>query len=142
MATPPTPEADDERVATRRDLERLRIQLAFASAQISEAQQQRDRALANLEKVTTCLVECQTQLQAAIERDDAQLVELNELRSLVDAHQEEVQVVTEARRQVQGLYEELREENARLRSEIVSLTPEPQPEPQVVRPMALVNVAR
>jgi chromosome segregation ATPase len=141
MAPPPNQEPDDERSAFRKELDRLRIQLALTAAEVSEAQQQRDRAVANMEKVTACLVECQVQLQTALEREEARLKEMNELRSLVDSHQEEVQVATEARRQTQELCDTLRDENERLRAELAGDVPERQPEPQVVRPMRLVNVA-
>ncbi|HUQ02434.1 MAG TPA: hypothetical protein VM261_08055 [Kofleriaceae bacterium] len=148
MAPPPSDEAqsrvEQERAATRHELERLRIELALSQARVSEACQQRDRAQAALEKVTGCLVECQGQLQVAGEREEQQLKELNELRVLVDAHQEETQAVTEASVQVQALCDELRAENDRLRAELAErdAAPEPKPERQVARPMALVNVAR
>lgn len=148
MAPPPSDEAqsriEQERTALRREMDRLRLELALSQATISEACQQRDRAVAAMEKVTGCLVECQTQLQIAGEREEQQLKELNELRVLVDMHQDEAEVANQARAQVQELCDELREENERLRAELAeqAAPPEPQPERRVARPMALVNVAR
>lgn len=128
---------------SRREIEKLRLKLELATAHVGEAQLERDRAQSNLAKVTNCLAECQLQLHEAQSRDAAFLKELNELRALVDAHQEEVQVITEARRQVQGVCEELQRENERLRAEAKPpAAPASPAEAQVKPAIALVNVAR
>ena len=134
----------DDGNVSRREIDKLRLKLELMSAKLGEAQLERDRAQSNLAKVTNCLAESQVQLHEAMSREAGILKELNELRALVDAHQEEVQVITEARRQVQGVCEELQQENERLRTEqtLAQRAPTPQPEPRVNPPIALVNVAR
>lgn len=87
------------------------------------------------------LAERDRQIEALLAREGVFMDEIGELRSLVDAQQDELLAVTEARRHVQGLCDELRQENERLRAVLRDATPEPEPEPPVARPMDLVNVS-
>lgn len=134
----------EDYIATRRELDKVRLQLEYSVAKVGEAQLERDRSQSNLAKVTNCLAECQISLSELRSRDAAYLTELNELRTLVDAHQEEVQVITEARRHVQGLCEELQRENERLQREGDQRHAQaPQPSERPNRPVRnLVNVPR
>jgi DNA repair ATPase RecN len=102
---------------------------------------ERERVRSDLSKLTRCLTETQERLNEVLLREGELMDELGELRTLVDAQQDEIHVVTEARRHVQGICEELRLENERLRAALRDATPEREAEPQVPRPMDLVNVA-
>jgi chromosome segregation ATPase len=102
---------------------------------------ERERVRSDLGRLTRCLTDTQERLNDVMLREGEMMDEIGELRTLVDAQQDEIHVVTEARRHVQGLYEELRAENERLRAALREATPEPEPEAQVPRPMDLVNVA-
>jgi chromosome segregation ATPase len=77
-------------------------------------------------------------------RDATLMKELNELRTLVESHQDEIRVLSEARQAVQGAFEELRSENERLRRELERAhAPDPLPaEPSYKPARNLVNVPR
>jgi len=102
---------------------------------------ERERVRSDLSKLTRCLTDTQERLNEVMLREGELMDELGQLRTLVDAQQDEIHAVTEARRHVQGLYEELRAENERLRAGLQEDTPEREPEAQVPRAMDLVNVA-
>jgi hypothetical protein len=101
---------------------------------------ERERVRSDLSKLTRCLTETQERLNEVLIREGDLMSELGELRTLVDAQQEEILVCSEARQHVQGLCDELREENERLRAALRDAAPELEAEPQVPRPIDLVNV--